>query len=259
VNFPDCGNSLQFYLDLTAWSSPINLKFTKNISLTVPRVCVSDFGVNVPFTQACFRLDEFAVYKQVVFGKLNMDVSVGISALQYTVANITIYDFILGNRSSNPCYNLGRSADCLAVSTCGWCSLTNQCLEKRPDGLSDLCRFCPRCSFVTTNSPMDECVSKDSCGWCKSLNACLPGDRIGPLDPTVMCGGVSSSSTAASTADVMQSTGGSEWTYDTKGTNGVSTGGAVALSFVFMILGGLLGVFFGVIVMTIIWVKVYRK
>lgn len=230
-------------MDLTAWPSPINRVFTQNVSIVFPRICAADFGVNIPFTQACFRIDDVSIYKQVVMGKINADVSVGITALQYTVANVTLYDFLVGNTSSSPCFKKSSSEACLAQPECGWCTTSKACLEKRTDGLSDVCRWCPRCSFITTSDLKAECLKKDSCGWCGAMKMCLAGDRIGPLDPSLMCGAVDSV-----ISDVSQSATDDEWSYGQKDTNLVEPGLVAGLSFIFIGFGLVVGTIFGAMV-----------
>lgn len=252
VKIPNCGRAAQFYLDLTSWDSPINKVFTTNFSIVVPRVCASDFGVSIPFTQACFRIDDLTIYKSVVFGKIKSDLSVGVTGLQYNIANITLYDFKIGNQSSTTCFQQKNLKDCISSSGCGWCSTNNFCLDMNSDKLTDICNFCPRCSLFTTENIKEECLKRDSCGWCNSYSTCLPGDRFGPLDPSIVC------SSSSLTNDVLQST--NEWLFTTKDSNSNNSlvGLTVFLSFFFSITGIIIGLIIGII-STIIGYNLYKK
>lgn len=245
VMVPNCGFSVQAYLDLTAWGSPFQV-YTTNFSIIVPRFCASDFGISLPFTAICFRIDNLLIYKSVLYGSIKADVSVGVTGLQYNIANASLFDFQVGNTSSTQCYGQKTQIDCVNKG-CGWCSTNGFCLDMNPNQLTDVCNFCPRCSLFTTSNidqMKTQCLQRDSCGWCGSFNACIPGDRFGPLDPALVC-----TPPIPINGDVLQSSSGT-WTYNQKSqsTSGQnSIGLTVFLSFLFSFLGIIFGIIFGVV------------
>jgi hypothetical protein len=132
------------------------------------------------------------LYKGTASGKLYADISVGFAGIQFTDEDILLHSFVIGDMSANLCAKETSHSTCVAVtkSKCGWCQNTNECFEIGPDGRSDACRFCPRCSFVVAtaaNEMKKECLSKPTCGWCASTNLCEAGDDIGPHDPDEKC------------------------------------------------------------------------
>jgi hypothetical protein len=94
--FPYCSNLFNMYLDLTNWTS-IGKKFTRELSIEFPKLCVSDFGVSIPFTQLCFNIDDIILMPKGVQGSLRSDISIGVSNFQYISNNLTFYTFNIGS------------------------------------------------------------------------------------------------------------------------------------------------------------------
>eukprot|EP01080_Neovahlkampfia_damariscottae_P010911 gene10911-3616_t len=255
VKFPDCGNSFDFYLDLSAFGGSIGKVYTKTISLQAPRVCASDLGVSIPSVTACFTVEDLYVFKKTVSGSIVADIGVGVSVLQYSAEKVHLYDFTIGDMTANPCSTKNTQESCVTSKTCGWCEVTSKCFEKRSDSRTDTCKFCPRCSFFTTSTETEmkkECLSKSSCGWCESKKKCLGGDDLGAFDAMEQC-----EATVAANGDILAS----DWVYvqQTSNPNGdVSAGTTTFLSFFFLGLGLVFGLIVGPLVTLGIVFGVYK-
>eukprot|EP01080_Neovahlkampfia_damariscottae_P005811 gene5811-9634_t len=164
--FPYCSNLFNMYLDLRSWSS-IGKIYTNELSIEFPKICVSDFGIIIPYTQICFNIDDIILMPHGVEGSLRSDIGIGLSSYQYNFNNLTFYDFKIGESES--CLKHKNEKDCK--------------IDSKSDRKADLCKFCSCCNFFyhQRDNQKLECLQKNSCGWCESSKICYPGDDLGPF------------------------------------------------------------------------------
>jgi hypothetical protein len=117
------------------------------MKLDTPRICLSDWGVNVPFTMICFYISDLTILPRGVSGKITADVAIGVSRFQYKETGIELYNFRFGETSD--CFKYKSPDECAGAEggKCGWCVESKQCLPAREDKKADVCKICHRCSF----------------------------------------------------------------------------------------------------------------
>lgn len=188
--FPPCSNIFEIYVDFRDWKKSgitKGKKYSIERNIDIPRVCLSDIGVPLDFVSLCVQVVDLAVMPRGIVGTVLADISIGISIIQWKVDDLELAKIKIGQVSD--CFLFKTKEDCLTKEKgCGWCHETNQCLENRPDGKADICKFCHRCSYsLSLNNTQEECLSKRSCGWCLLDQACHPGDDLGPFDKKIKC------------------------------------------------------------------------
>jgi len=157
------------------------------MNIDFPKICNSDFGVAIPFTQLCLTIDNIFIVPRGVAGRLRGDLSFGLSNYQWMITNLTLNQFQIGNVEQ--CSKYQTSQTCREDEKCGWCGDRNQCLTAREDRKSDICKICSRCSFFYSpvDSTKDACIKKNSCGFCDISGTCIAGDELGPFDSKGKC------------------------------------------------------------------------
>lgn len=183
--FPFCSNLFNYHVDLTDW--PSGKKHLTEVPIEFPKLCVSDLGLQIPFTTLCLSIVDLFIMQRGVSGRIRVDMSIGVSTYQWVASNLTLYEFELGQ--IEPCIVHKTSELCRRDNRCGWCNSRNQCLTSRQDRKSDLCKVCTSCSWFSqaTGTSESECMSKNSCGWCDQTKTCQAGDELGPFDVKSKC------------------------------------------------------------------------
>lgn len=227
LKFPSCQRVFQLYVGYGGRT------VTREYDIKLPRVCMSDFGIGLPLTAVCFKVKNIVVMPRGAKGDLIGDITIGQSVLQWRNANIPIAKFQIGQDTR--CYAYNDPNSCIKDPNCGWCEDGQSCLETRSDHKTDVCKFCPRCSFTTavntTYDRMKECLKKESCGFCKIDNKCYAGDSLGPFDM---------SSTVCDTENIASDSvkENKNWLYEGRSTE---TGTLVGIGFLGMFIGLCLG------------------
>jgi hypothetical protein len=217
-----------------------------------PRICLVDFGISIPLTSVCFKAKNIILMPRGAQGDLVGDITIGQSILQWRNSNIPITKFHIGHDTA--CYGYKNANSCVKDPSCGWCEVEGgSCLQARNDKKTDVCKFCPRCSFTTalneTYDRMRECLKKESCGFCMIDNKCYAGDSLGPFDmSSTLC------DTQDSPSRRLQSN--SNWKYEGRGAEeGV---GRVGAGFIGVTVGVMTGIAVTVVA-TVIILRVRRK
>jgi hypothetical protein len=184
-------------------------------------------------------------------GDLVGDITIGQSVLQWKNSNIPIYKFHIGQDTK--CYGYKDANSCVKDSNCGWCEEEGgSCLQARNDKKTDVCKFCPRCSFTTSQNTtydrMRECLRKESCGFCLADGKCYAGDSLGPFDmSSTVC------DTKDSVAIVEGEIDSTSWRYEGRGAeDGV---GRVGAGFI----GATLGLLSGIVVASVVAFIIFKK
>jgi hypothetical protein len=279
--FPSCGNVFKASLDLTDWEGAISKVWSYELTIDLPRVCVSDFGISIPFTTLCIKLANVGVLQRGVVADVVTDIAVGVTALQYTEENLRLMRISVGQ--VDDCYTITNQETCIKSKAnhtipnsapCGWCHATQQCLTARPDKKADQCKICNRCEFFLTKDEgamKSECMKKSSCGWCATDKMCHTGDQLGPFDSRVKCDVVEKKESEKKTASIeyIQSLLGIQaddksssdnWRYNTVATVGKTTVRRAAVAGFFCIVFGVIfGFMVGVGTFTASWYYTNKK
>jgi len=207
LKFPRCQRVFQLYVrygDVLA---------SKNYDIESAKICLSDFGIPIPLTSVCIKLTNIVIMPNGAKGNIVGDITIGQKVLQWRNSNIPIASFNIG--ADAECFKYKNLKTCVQDLSCGWCDEDGgTCMQARQDHRTDLCLFCPRCSFTTstnnTSDRMAECLKKQSCGFCMVDGKCYAGDSLGPFDmKSTLCD--ATSFTGANAQD-------NQWRYE--GSNG---------------------------------------